>query len=658
MTEKTRLTILREDDPVIDAESAMKLLGPPTFPNGKHHVSFSEVKDWIECSWRHKKKHIEKIELDGPSIHTEFGQVVHDAMEHYIMLAPEDRKPIDAAPYVKEFRSRIPPLIAKMTDEKKAAKTTKDIDAFAAEMPPLLANATVWLDEQFPGWIAVGAELKLYEPIKGQDIRFKGFVDGVLKVPKRRKKRTKHQNNGQLRLDCMMDDSADTYELVEGKFDYWILDWKGQRLTAPIATPSGWTTMGSLKIGQEIIGSTGKPTKVIGIYPLGKRDVYRVNFRNGTFVDCTDDHLWQVHRSEASIKHKVMSTKDLISEKKYVYIPVMSGPVEYNKQQKDLAIEPYTLGALLGDGSFRDNVVKISTADQEILSLMSEAGCEFGYTLRQENLITANVLKVKRKVASLGLGSLYSHQKFIPPEYKMSSPESRLALLQGLLDTDGWTQKGVAKLSTTSKRLAEDAREVVHSLGGVTFMSIRPIRKGANHEEHIVTVRLPAGLAPFRISRKLHSWNPEPNHKLKHKIASIEIVGKDEMQCIKVEAEDSLYVTNDFIVTHNTTSWGWPAKKKRDATQQLQIMLYKIFGCQALGMDLKDTKCGFVLLKRTPRKSDGSHCELIPISVGPKAQARTMKQLHSMINQVKQKRAIKNRMSCLWCRYKNTEHCL
>ena len=333
MTEKTRLKILR-DDPIVDAESAIKLLGPSTFPNKKHHVSFSEVKDWIECSWRHKKKHVEKIELDGPSIHTEFGQVVHDAMEHYIILDPKDRKPIDAAPYVEEFRSRMPALIAKEQNEKKRATLVKNVEKFSKEMPPLLEQAPKWLDEQFPGWVALGAELKLYEPIKGQDIRFKGFVDGILKVPKRRKKRTKLQQKGKIRLDCMIE-NQDTavYETVEGKFDYWILDWK-------------------------------------------------------------------------------------------------------------------------------------------------------------------------------------------------------------------------------------------------------------------------------------------------------------------------------------TTDWGWKAEKKRDKTQQLQIMLYKIFGCQALGMDLKDTKCGFVLLKRRPRKSDGSQCELIPVSVGPKAQERALKQLNSMINQVKQKRAIKNRMSCLFCRYKNTEHCL
>ena len=134
-------------------------------------------------------------------------------------------------------------------------------------------------------------------------------------------------------------------------------------------------------------------------------------------------------------------------------------------------------------------------------------------------------------------------------------------------------------------------------------------------------------------------------------------VGKDQMQCIRVEANDHLYVTNDYIVTHNTSDWGWTADKKRDFNKQLQIMLYKIFYCQKMNLDLKEIKCGFVLLKRKPNK-EGSYCEFVPVSVGEKSMERALSVVNSMVNQVKQGRTMKNRWSCRFCKFANTKHCM
>jgi hypothetical protein len=104
-----------------------------------------------------------------------------------------------------------------------------------------------------------------------------------------------------------------------------------------------------------------------------------------------------------------------------------------------------------------------------------------------------------------------------------------------------------------------------------------------------------------------------------------------------------------------TSSRGWSTDKKRDFLVQAQIALYKFYCSQKLELDLKDVKCGFVLLKRgaKPKKS----CELVEISVGPIAVEKANKLVSSMINGVSSGKYIKNRMSCTYCDFKNTEHC-
>jgi phosphate starvation-inducible PhoH-like protein len=412
--------------------------------------------------------------------------------------------------------------------------------------------------------------------------------------------------------------------------------------------------MGELQIGTEVVGSNGKPTKVSGIYPLGEREVYRVSFRDKSFVDCTDDHLWRVIHNSGH--YQTVETKKLMSSKSAWYIDAVSSPVEYNSYKK-LLIDPYRLGVILGDGHISLKEVKVTSNDQEIFDSL---GSDAGYSYSRGNTKTSSVKNCIADFRKYNLVGCKSHEKFVPEDYLFACPSDRLSLLQGLMDTDGWVQKGCAKFSTTSEKLASAVVDLTNSLGGVTFHSTRPIRKGANFIEHIVTVRLPENLPPFRLNRKLSKWNNQPTikrHKLRRKIESVEIVGKDQMQCIRVEANDHLYVTNDYIVTHNTSDWGWTADKKRDFNKQLQIMLYKIFYCQKMGLDLKDIKCGFVLLKRKPNK-EGSYCEFVPVSVGDKSKERALSIVNSMVNQVKQGRAVKNRWSCRFCRFANTQHCM
>lgn len=110
-----------------------------------------------------------------------------------------------------------------------------------------------------------------------------------------------------------------------------------------------------------------------------------------------------------------------------------------------------------------------------------------------------------------------------------------------------------------------------------------------------------------------------------------------------------------WILDVKTTSWGWSFDKKSDDLVKTQLILYKCFLSKKLNIDMKDIRCGFILLKRDAKP--GKHCELVTVSVGDKSSARALKTVGNMLASVKRGIAIKNRSSCPYCEYKNTEHC-
>lgn len=187
--------------------------------------------DHIECSFRHKLKHIDKIETDndGPSIHTEFGQAIHNAMELYIVLPKDKRVPINPIPAQEEFARRCEAM--RLSGKEVSAKDEKD---FSETIPGMLASVPAWLDKTFPFWEGVEAEKALYEKIEAQrapqEVFFKGFIDAIIKVPKTRKKKkatTKPLKKGSVRLSVITE-SEEAFDsvVIPGEYVYYILDWK------------------------------------------------------------------------------------------------------------------------------------------------------------------------------------------------------------------------------------------------------------------------------------------------------------------------------------------------------------------------------------------------------------------------------------------------
>ena len=341
---------------------------------------------------------------------------------------------------------------------------------------------------------------------------------------------------------------------------------KEQPLDTLTPTPRGFVKFGDLKVGDEIFGRDGKPTKVIGIYPQGIKPSYKVTFRDGTQVNCGLNHLWNVIDPKTK-KEKTLSLKDMVAkgirkangDMKFK-VPLCS-PVEYEKTITYL--DPYIVGCLIGDGSLINNAVYLSCAtfDDFILNKVESLLPPFiSLSIRStgENCTQSRFVdnrkhsqnEVKDFINSLKL-NVKSADKFIPDCYKYSSIDDRISLLRGLMDTDGCARGNRISFSTKSLQLAKDIQELVLSLGGVAIIHTYDRSKDNKGIEYSVNVKTFQN--PFSLPRKADEWKLSEKNPPSKYIAKVEYVGCVEQQCIKVDADDELYLTDNYIVTHNTS---------------------------------------------------------------------------------------------------------
>jgi superfamily II DNA or RNA helicase len=347
---------------------------------------------------------------------------------------------------------------------------------------------------------------------------------------------------------------------------------KAQPLHSKVLTPSGFVFMGDIRVGDLVIGSDGKPTAVLGVYPQGTKNVLTVHFNDRTTVECCEDHLWSVQtksQKHRTGRYEVRRAADLIGDlvdgggNAKWFVPILK-PVEF--ESHDLPIDPYLLGVLLGDGGIRHRTL-FSSVDEYIVERVRTTVAAMGLHLRHcggcDYAITHGVPKLanplKELLKSLGLFGSGSHEKFIPDAYKFADISSRVELLRGLMDTDGHVRPkdAHAEFSTTSVQLAVDVCDLVRSLGGVTRVRIKAPGKYTHKDEkregrlsYRVTVSLEVN--PFAIDRKAALYKTGKNQGRTKTIVAIEKSREEECQCIKVAAPDSLYVTDGYTLTHNT----------------------------------------------------------------------------------------------------------
>ncbi len=344
---------------------------------------------------------------------------------------------------------------------------------------------------------------------------------------------------------------------------------KGGTPTTKIATPTGWTTFGRVEGGDEVINPDGGVTTVRGVYPRGKMEMFRVTFTDNSSVVCSGDHLWNVRttsRKFRGLPYETLELNEIIKRglgygngNLKHYIPMVS-PVSY--QEQPLKVSPYLVGYLLGNGGLTGWTNVLSIPDGETvdrLNLLMEIPLQRKKNSEIDYHIKDDV--VNAFIKDTNLKGKLSHEKHLPEGYLFNTFENRIELLQGLCDSDGHANETAGvEFSTTSPQLAEVFKTLVQSVGGTCYTAEKHptyIYKGEKLEgrlAYIIYASFSSCILPFRLSRKLNDYTVPTKYEPTRAITKVESIGEEECICISVEAENNLYVTDEFIVTHNTLS--------------------------------------------------------------------------------------------------------
>lgn len=343
---------------------------------------------------------------------------------------------------------------------------------------------------------------------------------------------------------------------------------KMQPYDAKVLTPYGFVDMGSLSVGDTITSRDGNTQNVLRIFEHGLKDVYRITFDDGASTECGLEHLWSVAFKKPHYKYSDYETHTLediishISNGEKAAIPFC---LPINFQSEKLPIKPYTMGVLIGDGCCRGCNITVASDDSEVIERIENDGykctkvkdpksCD--YRLRREGLWD--------ELTVLGLKGTYSWEKFIPLVYLHADVKSRLELMQGLIDTDGHIDKfGHIQFYTVSPQLAKDVQWLVRSLGGRCSIIVKKTSfvydgiKKQGRDCYVLNINTPINHQIVGLNRKrerLLKGYRNGRTQMRRVIKSIEYVGKKQCRCILVSNPDHLYVTDDFIVTHNTFS--------------------------------------------------------------------------------------------------------
>lgn len=350
-------------------------------------------------------------------------------------------------------------------------------------------------------------------------------------------------------------------------------------LDTKLYTDSGYTTIGECKMGDKIYGPNGVQSTIITKSQVFNKPSYRLELEDGRCLTLSDDHINNVYIKTSvgngKFKEKNLTTTELMniplraskpsSADKYesmVYIK-NTKPVEYSS--KELPIDPYLLGYALGDGSFQGSQIRLHVQEldyEELITNLGDVTIGKVYTdvrYNKSNPVKSfGVLKQNKALRELALDGVSCKDKFVPVIYKFGSINQRIALLQGLLDSDGTIDKGGRRIrfSNTSKQLAEDVAELVRSLGGYATITAYEGVPGTKNPSTHYKVFIHIDINVFKLSRKYSRFVVSKYKKDKVAIKSIEEVESVPTQCIAIDSDDHLFLAGDYVTTHNTNIRG------------------------------------------------------------------------------------------------------
>ena len=346
---------------------------------------------------------------------------------------------------------------------------------------------------------------------------------------------------------------------------------KGNWVECKVPTPQGIRRFGDLKEGDYVFDRLGFPTKILKVYPRGFMDAYKVTLSDGRSTVVSLDHLWNVYRGAYSKEIYTLELGQMLSEgvRKEDNRPnrVLGNPRFYvpshcarQHEEKKVTVDPYVYGAFIGNGCLTSDYLEFSSDDEETVNKVALL-MGFDYKKRSVHNYTWDFFKNGRHVRTTDyFTKAYAKDKYIPDCYKYNSIQTRWELLRGLFDTDGSAVLSEGRLhvsySTISKRLAEDIKEVLNSLGIVSHIyEDKRDSKNICYNVNVNTTKENKCLL-FSLTRKnriCEQASENRRHYDRVAIRSIEkLPEKLEINCIYVDNEEHLYQCDDGIVTHNT----------------------------------------------------------------------------------------------------------
>jgi len=370
-----------------------------------------------------------------------------------------------------------------------------------------------------------------------------------------------------------------------------VQSFKAAPLDSLVHTPGGWRTMGHLMVGDLVSTPNGEPAHISQIQPRGVQPLIKFTLDDGREPETTEDHRWKVLRGtqrktlskgrkslqwNLATKFEVLTTHEIMEAMadgtQRFTIPVPE--VEVEKPALDVPLDPYFVGLMLGDGEIHDPNIRFISEDTELVIAVDKAVFDFGLELNQYKYTANYSFKIRNpgsqelgpkilrdKFDEIGLLGTYSDTKFIPRQYKESSVDHRLAILQGILDTDGAAcDHGGVTIRLASEQLIKDIQEIVWSLGGAAKYTQRETsytkdgKKIKCKDCYLLNISMPYPVDCFRLERKREklSHNHRRVRTLGAKIESVEYSGESEVQCIVLNDDDHLYIMDDYVVTHNS----------------------------------------------------------------------------------------------------------
>lgn len=340
-----------------------------------------------------------------------------------------------------------------------------------------------------------------------------------------------------------------------------VIDYKGLATTTKLPTPSGWTTMGEVQVGDTLFSQNGNTCKVVGKSKIKNLPCYKITFDDTTSIICDNEHLWATDDGRVVVTPALTST-DYIAVCNTIDLP-----------EQELPIHPYVLGFWIADGKHTSG--EISKPDefvwQEVQRLGYQISHDYSEKAQDGKCRVHTVMGLRTQLRELNLLG----NKHIPQIYMRASKRQRLELLQGLMDGDGSVNplRKQVVLQSVDPDLSNQYLELIHSLGQRAtraFVGVTGFGKYA--VAYPISFR-PNNINPFKLPRKADACKDfGPGRSARRRVKSVVLIDSVQTQCISVDSDDHTFLcTERFLPTHNTgRSWGNELKHSE------QVLLYAI----------------------------------------------------------------------------------